>query len=204
MNLKGSLPETRSYRQRARAEAAEATGRRILDSFLRRAETEWFDKIRLEDIAADAGVTVQTVIRRFGGKQGLLEAAHRRLGESISIRRTVTKGDLDHAVDVLSNDYEAVGRLVLRLLDQEEMHPALKPTLDLGRRFHREWLEQVFEGELAGKAPARRRATVDALVVATDLYIWKLVRIDMGRPIPAFKRIVRIMLLAALADQGQG
>ena len=35
----------------------------------------FFDQVSLEDIAERAGVTVQTVIRRFGSKERLIEAA---------------------------------------------------------------------------------------------------------------------------------
>lgn len=199
MNSARKPARSRTYRLQARAEAAEASSRRIVDAFLRRAESEWFDKIRLEDVAADAEVTVQTVIRKFGGKQGLLEAAHVQMGESVNARRQVAPGDVDRAVDALTEDYEAVGRLVLRLLDQEEMHPVLKPTMDIGRREHRRWLGEVFAQNLAPLPPARREATLDALVVAADLYVWKLIRIDMGRSIPAYKKVVRQMLHAALS-----
>ena len=199
MNSKRIVHQTRSYRQKARAEAAEASTRRIVEAFLKRAESEWFDKIKLEDIASDAGVTVQTVVRKFGGKAGLLDVAHRHMGEAIHRRRNVTPGDLDDAVDVLTNDYEAAGKLILRLLDQEEMHPVLKPTMDVGRRGHRDWLAGALAGQLAARTPARRQATLDALVVAADIYVWKLVRLDMNRSIPAYKQIVKQMILAALA-----
>ena len=57
---------TRHYAQRARAQATEATARRIVDAFLARLMAQWFDEITLDRVAEDAGVTVQTVVRRFG------------------------------------------------------------------------------------------------------------------------------------------
>jgi len=199
MKTKDRAGRPRSYQQKARAEAAEASTRRIVEAFLKRAESEWFDKIRLEDIAADAGVTVQTVIRKFGNKPGLLEVAHRHLGKSVSVRRQVVPGDVDSTVDALIRDYEEAAPLILRLLDQEQMHPALKPILNVGRSGHREWLADTFAKQLAALPPARRQATLDALVVAADIYVWRLVRLDMGRTIPIYKQIVKQMLLAALA-----
>ena len=56
----------RTYRMTARADAAERTGERITDAMLRRFAELPYDRIRLEDVAAVAEVTVQTVIRRFG------------------------------------------------------------------------------------------------------------------------------------------
>ena len=62
----------RRYVQAARAEAAADTARRILEAFLARLMTQWFDQITLDRVADDAGVTVQTVVRRFGGKDGVV------------------------------------------------------------------------------------------------------------------------------------
>jgi AcrR family transcriptional regulator len=198
MNEKCTARKLRGYQQKARAEAAEASTRRIIEAFLKRAEKEWFDKIRLEDVAADAGVTVQTVIRKFGNKTGLLDAAHRHMGQSVMVRRVSTPGDVERAVDALTRDYEEAAPLILRLLDQEQMHPVLKPVLDAGRRGHRDWLEETFAENLNKLPAARRLAMLDALVVAADIYVWKLVRLDMGRPVSAFKQIVKQMMLAAL------
>ena len=44
-----------------------------------------------------------------------------------------------------------------------------------GRQLHRDWVTEVF-GSLAG----RDERTVDLLVVATDVYTWKLLRLDLG------------------------
>lgn len=189
----------RSYQQKARAELAEASTRRIVEAFLKRAESEWFDKVRLEDVAADADVTVQTVIRKFGNKTGLLDAAHKHMGKTVMVRRITTPGDVERAVDALTRDYEEAAPLILRLLDQEQMHQALKPVLDAGRRGHREWLEQTFAENLNALSAARRQAMLDALVVAADIYVWKLMRIDMGRSLAAYKQLVKQMMQAVLA-----
>ena len=53
----------REYTQTVRAQAAEETGKRIVEAFIARLMSDWFDQITLDVIAADAGVTVQTVIR---------------------------------------------------------------------------------------------------------------------------------------------
>ena len=61
---------TRSYNQKRRAKTTEATGERIVDSFLNRLLNHWYDEITLKEVAADAGVTVQTLGRRFGALEG--------------------------------------------------------------------------------------------------------------------------------------
>lgn len=188
----------RPYRQGARAAAAEATGERILTAFLDRMTSQWFDEITLEQVARDAGVTLQTVIRRFGGKAQLLQAASDHLAIDIIARRVVAAGDIDHALAVLSEDYEITGELVQRWVDQEERHPAIRVATDRGRAHHRFWIGQVFAPWLDRLVPEARQAAHDGLVVATDLYVWKLVRKDMGRPPDAFVALSRNLIAGVL------
>jgi AcrR family transcriptional regulator len=61
----------------ARAEAAEATGERILDAALELFGERPTDQIPLDEVASRAGVSVQTVIRRFGGKGRVTRSGRR-------------------------------------------------------------------------------------------------------------------------------
>lgn len=171
----------RPYAQRARAQTAAATGRRIVDAFLARLMTQWFDEITLDRVAEDAGVTVQTVVRRFGSKEGLLARAVETLGSWIQAQRAAPPGDLDGLVENLIGDYEKTGDPVIRLLALEPRHPSLKTVLDLGRRWHRQWAATAFAEPLNQLAPSARRRALDALVISTDVYTWKLLRRDQVR-----------------------
>jgi AcrR family transcriptional regulator len=192
----------RAYRLGARAKAAEAAGERILAAFRRRLREDWFDEIRLEDVAREADVSVQTVIRRFGGKEGLLEAAQAQLGREIIASRAVASGDAAQTVRTLIEDYEATGDLVLRILAQEDRYPALRRTADVGRAGHRQWLAEVFAGQLAALPAALGRRRLDALVIATDVYVWKLLRRDMGRPLAEVQAQMEHLVHAALESSG--
>lgn len=172
--------ETRPYTLGARADAAAATHEAIGNAFVQFMRDRWFDEITLDEVARAAGVTVQTVIRRYGGKQGLLEAATDWLAHDIGTRRASPPGDTPAALDALIRDYEVIGDFLLRLLAQEERHPALKPLLDFGRAGHREWATVTFRHVLEGLAPAARKRRLALLVVATDVYTWKLLRRDQG------------------------
>ncbi len=59
----------------ARAQAVEATRTSILDALVELAMTRLFTEIGLDDVAARAGVSVQTVLRHFGTRDGLFDAA---------------------------------------------------------------------------------------------------------------------------------
>lgn len=174
-------PPRRAYNQGARARAAEQTAERILDAFARRIRDDWFEEITLEQIARDAEVTVPTVVRRFGGKDGLLDAVKQRVASEIHERRRIAPGDIAGALAVLVEDYEAAGDLVMRVLAQEERHAPFRAMTDAGRASHRAWIAAVFSPWLEPLPEEARRDRLDTLVVATDLYTWKLLRRDMGR-----------------------
>jgi AcrR family transcriptional regulator len=193
-----AVTRPRRYTQSARADAAAATARRIVDAFLARLMTQWYDEITLDRIAEDSGVTVQTVIRRFGSKDGLLAEAVKTLGAQINARRGMPAGDLGRLVGNLMEDYEATGDGVIRLLALEPRHPALQAVLDYGRQLHRVWVAAVFAEPLQNLDAAARRRAVDALVIVTDVYAWKLLRRDMGRSPAAAAATMRGLIQATI------
>jgi AcrR family transcriptional regulator len=165
----------------ARAESAAATGERILDAAV---EVFWElprEQITLDEVARRAGVAVQTVIRRFGGGNGLFAAAAEREAEKVRRQRDEAPvGDVAGAVRVLVDHYEAMGDRVLRLLAEEERVPGLRDVADRGRLLHREWCARVFALTLEGRAGVERRRRLAQLVAICDVYSWKLLRRDAG------------------------
>jgi AcrR family transcriptional regulator len=154
-----------------RAAAAEATHARILEAAAEVFLERWYDDVTLAEIAKRAGVSAQTVINHFGGKDGLATAAYDHLGQQITQRRYVPEpGDVRGAVEAVVDDYEITGDAVVRMLALEEKVPSLQPLLARGREGHREWVESMFG------APS----LVPELVVGCDVYTWKLLRRDQG------------------------
>jgi AcrR family transcriptional regulator len=190
----------RHYIQRARAQSAEATARHIAGAFLELLMKQWFDEITLERVAQDAGVTVQTVVRRFGGKEGLLSSAVKTLAAQINARRAGPPGDLGRLVHNLIEDYEQTGDAVIRLLALEPRHVDLKEVLNFGRAEHRRWVSTSFAEPLARLAEPARKAAVDALVIATDVYTWKLLRRDLARSVAAAATTMKLLIQAMLAE----
>jgi AcrR family transcriptional regulator len=172
-------PSKRPYRMQARAEAAAATGERILDAAVAVFWQQPVDDIPLEEVARRAGVSLQTVIRRFGGKQGLFAAAAQRETERVRRQRDQAPvGDLGGAVRNLLDHYEQLGGPVLRLLAQEDRSPALRALADQGRAYHASWCERVFAPALAGLRGAQRARRLAQLIAVTDVLTWKLLRRD--------------------------
>jgi len=196
-----SRPRKRSYNQTARAEAAEATAARIVDAFHEFLQTDWYDDISLDRVAKAAGVTVPTVLRHFGTKEGILEGVRAKMEREIDERRVVPSGDVAAIVDGIVNDYEAAGDMILRVLALEDRLPALKDLADYGRVQHRQWLSQSFAPQLAGKSPAEVEWILDSLMAAVDLYVWKVLRKDRGRSPPETARIMRSLVKGILDGQ---
>ncbi len=198
--MKSTPPTPRPYTQTSRAQAAEATAQRIIEAFIARLMTEWFDEITLDAVAADAGVTVQTIIRRFGGKEALLAAAVPVFGDQVRARRAVPAGaPLPAIITALLDDYEVSGDAVIRLLAIELRFPVLNDYLNVGRTGHRQWVADAFAPALAKLPPASRERTLDALIIATDVFTWKLLRRDMHRSRDLTAATLQQLIAGALA-----
>ena len=180
-NEKLDTPDKRPYRMRARAEAAAETRRRILEATIELHRERYFDQVSLEDIAKRAGVTVQTVIRRFGNKERLIEVAAEEGNKQVARQRDQAPvGDVEGAVKNLIEHYEEWGDSVLRLLAQEERVPAFRSVTDAGRALHYEWVERTFAPLLAERTGTARRRLSAELIAICDVYFWKILRRDLG------------------------
>ncbi len=165
----------------ARAEAAATTAEHVLDAAV---EVFWelpTNQISLDEVARRAGVTVQTVIRRFGGRDALLAAAVERESEKVRLQRDEAEpDDPESAVRILVEHYEVMGDRVLKMLAEEERVPGLQPIVDLGRTGHRAWCARVFAPVLDGLRGLERERRLAQLVAVCDVYTWKLLRRDAG------------------------
>ena len=165
----------------ARAESAAATRARILEAAAAAMRRQFRPNIRLDAVAAEAGVSVQTVLRVFGSRRQLLdEVAEVAVGDVTAEFTGVRPGDVAGIVHGYVNHYEKVGDLVVRNIRDEE-DPEMRAFVERGRSAHRSGCEAWFAPSLEALAPADRRRAVDALVVALDVYTWKLLRRDLGR-----------------------
>jgi AcrR family transcriptional regulator len=166
---------------RERAASAEATRARIIDATTKLALERWYDEITLKDIASVAGVALQTVVNHFGTKEGIFTAAlDQPPRPELTARLGAKPDDVDGAVRLLVADYELGGDAIVRALALEHRVPSLEPTLERGRKLHREWVGETFPSALAGLKSAAIERRLDLLVCATDVYTWKLLRRDRG------------------------
>lgn len=164
-----------------RAERAAQTGERILDAFVALFWERPGAAFSLDDVAARAGVTVQTVIRRFGGRDGLLAAAAEREHARVAgDRDPAAIADTSGAVRQLVEHYERDGDGAFRLLAAELHEPALAPLAERGRALHRDWCAAAFGASLENLDAATRARRLAQVVAVCDVYTWKLLRRDAG------------------------
>lgn len=194
---------TRTYQMRARADAAAQTARDILEATSALWREKALDEFTLQEIAERAGVSVQTVIRRFGSKEGVIEACIEADATGIEAERDAAPvGNIEGAIKILFGHYERDGDAVLRTLAQEDKLAAAKAIVTRGRQAHRLWCARVFAPYLPSRNADGYGERLDAFVAATDIYLWKLLRRDLGRSPEQAQRVLGI-LLSGLISSGQ-
>jgi AcrR family transcriptional regulator len=159
----------------ARAQAVEETRRRILHTTFELANDRRVSEISLEDVARGAEVSVQTVLRQFGSRADLVDATFEFAHAEVVEERRAPVGDIAAALRVVLDHYELRGDASLLMLAQEATDPVVRRMTDRGKAMHRAWVAEVFAPYVDGDD-----ALVDLLVVATDVYTWKLLRRDRG------------------------
>lgn len=164
----------------ARADAVRETGDRILDATLALFARHPVDRIRLDELASTAGVTVPTIVRRYGGKAGVIVALVERELARLAARRTAHADDqLDDVIHDLVAHYEGYGALILKVYSEAPLIDGLPEIAARARAYHVAWCRETFGGRIAGDAAlhARRLATAIAVCDATT---WRILREDGG------------------------
>ena len=184
---------------RVRAASAQATRERIIGAMLALCVERWYDEVTLRDIAAQSGVSLQTVINHFSTKEGVLAAmlqdprAQKEFGGQ---RSKAPPDDIRAAVELLISDYEHGGDAIIRFLALESRIPSLAPMLAFGRTGHRSWVERTLPAALNGLTGPERERRLMLLICATDVYTWKLLRRDQGLSRRETTEAIREMLEA--------
>jgi AcrR family transcriptional regulator len=197
------MTSERAYSMTNRSIAVARTRERVLRAVVDLAVEKLTVEIVLADVAARAGVTVQTVLRHFGSRDGLFEAVVEFASREVAAEREAPVGDLDEALRVLVEHYETRGDWVISLLGQEAHDARVKRVTDIGKEVHRAWVERVFAPQLRDGPGIGRPAVADLLTVATDVYVWKLLRRDRGLSRQQTEQRMRHLVQAILGAPGE-
>ena len=192
----------RSYSLGLRAEKAAATRQRVLEAARELFTAEATD-LTLDQVATAAGTSVHTVLRTFGNKESLILAA---VGTSRATPPAGTDAPRSarQAVTQIFDDYEEIGDRVIRVLAEEHRIAGFAAVAEEGRARHHDWVEVAFAPQLSVFRSNERRRVVVALLAATDVYVWKLLRRDLGLDRKAAQATVERMVSGVLAhDEGE-
>jgi len=193
---------TRTYSQTQRAESTAATRRAILDAAIALFREDGEPDPSLEQVAARAGCSTRSVIRHFGSKEGLLEAAIADAIGEVAETRRVEPGDVDGAVGLLVDHYERMGDQVVRWLASADRYPLVRRVTAEGERMHRELIAAAFEPDLAGLDRGERRQRLATLATVTDVYVWHLLRRREGLGRDAAEAAIRALVETARRGAG--
>lgn len=189
----------RPYKQDARARAQQRTHETLLDAAEGELSAGRWGKVSLEAVAERAGVTKQTLLRHFGSKDGLLEAVLRRASEFV--RPAAPAGDIPGCVSNLMVHYERYGDGVLRMLAEERRSSLLRKMVNRGREVHCEWVAHAFGPQLAELDDRTRERRTAQLVAVCDIYVWKVLRHDLGLDVPCTEIALTDMIERLLAPR---
>ena len=93
---------------------------------------------------------------------------------------------------------------MLKLLGQELFDDTFRERMEIGRRLHREQITELFAPQLAERPTADHEALIDLLVIATDVYTWKLMRRDRRLDRSTAEARVRQLIAGILTDHNEG
>jgi AcrR family transcriptional regulator len=195
------MKSKRPYDMTGRAAKAAATKKRICDTAIALYCSGSIEDFTLEEVAARADTTVQTVLRDFGSKDELIYAALDEMARGGVFLKPTPPGDVKAAVNAFFEIYESIGDMVMRRLNEEQRRPALKPILEEGRTHHRLGVKTAFAPQLERLSGSARSRLLTSLVVLTDVYVWKLLRRDMTLSRSAAEAIVVCMILGVVQQE---
>jgi AcrR family transcriptional regulator len=175
------LKTSRKYKMGVRAKAAEMTSKEIIRVVGELWMKYSLHEITLEMIAQETGVTVRTILRKYGSKESLFDAALQEDTAGIQdVRKKAQAGNIDQSISILINEYEYAGLAVIRTLAVENDLPVAAKILKKGRELHKEWCGRIFAEYLPSPNDKEYQILLGAFYAAPDVYKWKLLRIDLG------------------------
>ena len=184
----------------ARAKSVAENDRRIMEAVA----DLWLKlpllELTLEKVADLSGVSVRTILRKFGSKEGLLKACIENLGSHFTQdRMKVTPGHIPEILDALLEEYEVMGEANIRALTVEHEFPFTQVVLKKARKIHRAWCRMVFAPFLPDETSEHFEIRLAAFIAATEFYLWKLLRKDLGKSLNETRQIF-LHTLTSLAN----
>lgn len=199
-----STSETRAYRMGARAESAQRTREQVLDAAAECFGEQDYDAVSLKDIAARAGVGLQTVVRTAGSKEALFGLVAERFltatMEGFDLTRLHTWQDgLAH----LMTFYETFGDRTMRVITQEHRVPLVREYTQRSRALQAAWIQLHHGSAFEGLSENDRKRRMAMVLTLTGARTWYALRRDYGLSAEDAHRSIAEQLQALLDDIGR-
>ncbi len=192
----------RTYTLTNRAKLAAKNDRTILEATADLWKEIPINDISLEKIAERSGVTVRTILRKFGSKEELFKTCIQYDATSIMQTRDQTPaGDISKILDDLLAEYEVMGDAVIRTLASEQEMAIARDILATGRLYHQAWCARVFKKYLPRVQTKNYSIRLMAFVSATDIYLWKLLRRDLHLNVHQTRAVLQELLKGLIIKQ---
>lgn len=190
---------TRRYTQTSRSAQTLARRQRMIHAVFELIDRGSFGEVTLQGVADEAGVSLKTVVRHFGSKEGLLRQAMDEARGVEEDNRSVPVGDLDAVCRVLAERYEVMAEQIYRTGDVELTYHWLSDWVQMARTSHLDWLAEAFDPWLPAEGPEREDRLM-CLFSATEIRSWWAIRQRFAYS-PERARAVMLRQLQALTSQ---
>ena len=203
----------RSYDASLRRQQADRSHDRIVEMAQRRFLNDGYGPTTIAAIAEDAGVSVDTIYKTFGGKPGLIRAMSARALEGT--RAVPAERRSDELQSREKDPRKLIARwgmftteiaplaapIALLVRDAAGSHPELRPVVD---EVHDNRLRRMTENARRFAAAGHLRPGLTVADAATVMWtytspeLYELLVLRRGMPLKAFGRFVADALIAAL------
>lgn len=189
----------RAYRQEKRAQELDERRAATIEAVFALWAERGFEGVTLQSVADQAGVSLKSVVRYFGTKEGLLRAC---LDASVAREegaRDVTPGDVRAVVATLAERYEQLADRIVRDAEIEFRYPVMAEWVARARASHRDWLGRAFAPWLPASGRVRKER-LGALFWATEIRSWWALRHALGHDRASAERVMKSLLDALVAS----
>jgi AcrR family transcriptional regulator len=208
-----NVKATRSYDASLRRQQARRNHDRIVETAQRRFLRDGYGPTTISAIAADAGVSVDTIYKSFGGKAGLIRAMSARAlegtgpvpaeqrSDELQSRETNPRKLISRWGVLVTEIAPLAAPILLLVRDAASSHPELRRVVD---EVHADRLRRMTDnarrfaaaGHLRPGLTVADAANVMWTYTAPELY--ELLVLRRGMPLKTFGRFVAEAMIAAL------
>jgi AcrR family transcriptional regulator len=203
----------RSYDASLRRERARRNHDRIIDMAQRRFLRDGYGPTTISAIAEDAGVSVDTIYKSFGGKPGLIRALGARAlqgkgpipaeqrSDELQAREPDPRKLIRRWGVFVTEIAPMVAPIMLMVRDAAGSHPELKPLLE---EVHADRLRRMTGNARRFAAAGHLRPGMTVAEAATVLWtyssleLYELLVLRRGMPLKTYGRFVADAMIAAL------